>query len=174
MATAVLVRTEVFSSKLFRGRGDVRVWLNRVTARFGAEAKHYAPVRSGRMRAQISTTTRTVGAHQCSGTIASRAPYTMYVLRGTTGPIMSDTAWGSALDLLRRPDGSYPAGTFMPIPAWGPFRARPALIVDPLRGSMTADRGSVPGPAVAASLSESPVSFPLVRSFERPGRAASR
>lgn len=129
MATAVLIRTVTFTEKLYRGRGDVRVWLNRVTARFGREAKHYAPVRSGQLRAQISTTTRRSGRHSCEGTIASKAPYTMYVLRGTTGPIMSDTAWGSALDLLRREDGSYPPGTFMPIPAHGPYAARTALVV---------------------------------------------
>lgn len=129
MATAVLIRTVTFTEKLYGGHGMVRVWLDRITTRFGQEAKHYAPVRTGRLRAQISTSTRRTGRHSCAGTIASKAPYTMWVLRGTTSPIMSDTAWGAALDSLRRDDGSYPPGTFMPIPAWGPYAARTALVV---------------------------------------------
>lgn len=130
MATAVLVRTVTFTEKLYRGNGDVRVWLNRITDRFGREARHYAPVRSGKLVRGISTTTRTTGRHSCAGTIASRAKYSLFVIRGTHGPIMSNVAWGAALDELRDENGRFARGALMPLPAFGPFKARLALIVD--------------------------------------------
>lgn len=136
MAEAVLIRTVTFTEKLYRSNGDVRIWLNRVTARFGREAKHYAPVRSGRLVAGISTTTRRSGVHQCEGTIRSTAPYTLFVLRGTTGPIMSNAAWAAgALENLIGPNGRYITGSLMPLPAYGPYKARLATTVSGQRAN---------------------------------------
>ena len=129
----VLSNVVVNSGALFRGRGDVKVWTDRVTDRFGNEARKYAPSRTGELRSKITTSTKTVGPRQVEGLIASRAKHTMYVLRGTTGPIMSDVVWAAgALDALRRDPntGFYPAGTFMPLPAHAGFAARLALTVD--------------------------------------------
>jgi hypothetical protein len=93
MAKAILVRTVVFDESLYRGNGDVHRWVRGVTKEFGANAVVAAPKRTGRLAKQIKTFNRRVGPRQVEGAIRSTAPYTMYVLRGTTGPIMSDKGW---------------------------------------------------------------------------------
>lgn len=93
MATAVLVKTVVFDQDIYRRGGMANNWLAHMTSQFGGHARRYAPARTGRLREQISTETHQLGVRQIEGTIASNAPYTMFVLRGTTGPIRSDMAW---------------------------------------------------------------------------------
>lgn len=93
MPSAILVRTVVFDQQLYRGNGDVHRWCRKITDRFGREASEAAPVRTGELAEGIITNTRQTGERQVEGTITSTAPHTMYVLRGTTGPIMSNRGW---------------------------------------------------------------------------------
>lgn len=95
MAEAVITRIVVFDDALYHGNGDVVKWCTKITNRFADEARHYAPVRSGELVAGISGATHTIGRRQVEGIIESRAPHTMYVLRGTTGPIMTNKGWAN-------------------------------------------------------------------------------
>lgn len=90
-----ITRVVVFDQYLYHGKGDVYQWCRKITTRFGREARHYAPVRSGELREGISTDTSQVGVRQVQGVISSSAPHTMYVLKGTTGPIMSNKHWAN-------------------------------------------------------------------------------
>lgn len=86
-ARVELLKTVVFDQGLYHGNGDVIKWCRLITAKFTMEARRYAPVRSGELVAGISGTVRHVGVRQVEGIIQSKAPHTMWVLRGTTGPI---------------------------------------------------------------------------------------
>lgn len=85
----------IFDERMYHGTGTVARWMDLVTFKFEAFAKTYAPVHTGAMKAAINAEVRTVGPRQMEGIIASPMPYTMYVLRGTTGPIMSNRAWNT-------------------------------------------------------------------------------
>lgn len=87
MARATLSRVVVFDQGLYHGNGDVIEWCRKITAKFTAEAIRYAPVRSGELVSGISGSVNHVGERQVEGIIKSVAPHTMYVLRGTKGPI---------------------------------------------------------------------------------------
>lgn len=89
MAVGVLVKTVVFDQDLYKPGHMVNKWMHLVTQRFTSHAKDIAPHRSGELRAGISGSARQVGVRQVEGVIASRANHTMFVLRGTTGPIRS-------------------------------------------------------------------------------------
>ncbi len=93
MATRRLTKVVVFDQSLYRGRGDVNVWCTKINNRFYAEAVKAAPERSGELIAGFRHDTKQVGPRQVQGTFASLAPHTMYVLRGTTGPIYSNRGW---------------------------------------------------------------------------------
>lgn len=95
MAQAVLVKTVIFDQDLYKSGHMVNRWLGLMTSRFAEHARHYAPERTGRLREGISGEHRQVGERQVEGTIESTAPYTMYVLRGTTGPIMTRKAFAN-------------------------------------------------------------------------------
>ncbi len=86
-AKVELLKTVVFDQGLYHGNGDVIQWCRKITAKFTLEAKRYAPVRTGELVEGISGTVRHVGLRQVEGIIESKAPHTMFVLRGTTGPI---------------------------------------------------------------------------------------
>jgi hypothetical protein len=100
MAAAVLVKTVVFDRDLYKPGHMVHRWVTLVTERFTMHARTLAPKRTGELAAGIEGDTAQVGPRQVEGTIASHAPYTMYVLRGTTGPIMTKRAHAN-------PDGAY-------------------------------------------------------------------
>ena len=86
MPVAVIYRVDTFTQGMFRGHGDVKVWMDRITKTFERHALHYAPERSGELRAGISSYSYTSGAHEVRAAIVSSAPHTMYVLRGTGYP----------------------------------------------------------------------------------------
>ena len=93
--TAVMGPVVVFDEKMYvRPFGTVVRWMDRVVLAFGMHARKYAPVQTGQLVAGIKTDIDKVGPKQLNGTIASTAPYSLFVLRGTTGPIMSNRAWG--------------------------------------------------------------------------------
>lgn len=89
MASSI-TRIVIFDQGLYHGNGDVIAWMRKITAKFAAEAILAAPVRSGELRAGIDGSVRFLGQRQLEGAIRSRARHTMYVLRGTTGPISTN------------------------------------------------------------------------------------
>jgi len=100
MAVGVLTTVVVFDRDLYKPGHMVHRWMTLVTTHFVGHAIADAPVRSGELKAGISGDTNQVGDRQVEGTISSSAPHTLYVLRGTTGPIMSNRRWAN-------PEGAY-------------------------------------------------------------------
>lgn len=93
--TAELGPVVVFDEKMYvRPFGTVVRWMDRVVLAFGMNARKYAPVKTGDMKAGIRTDVNKVGPKQLEGIIESTVPYTLFVVRGTRGPIMSNRAWG--------------------------------------------------------------------------------
>lgn len=83
----------IYDSRLYGRTGQVRRWAERVERRFTFNAIQAAPERSGDLRAGIFGNVDRIGPNRLETTIASTADHTMYVLKGTTGPIMSDELW---------------------------------------------------------------------------------
>lgn len=77
----------IFDEVLFKPGGQVHRWMSLICEHFETHAKHEAPARSGELRAGIVSHAEPVGARQMRGTIASEAPYSLYVLRGTGHPM---------------------------------------------------------------------------------------
>lgn len=108
-----IVAIRVDSSVLFRGRGDVKQWTNRVSREYSTLSKRMAPRRSGALRAGIRGTAATTGRRRCEARLWSYAPHTPYVVYGTFTPIMTTKAWatrGAARAWVRAP--SKFGGTF--------------------------------------------------------------
>lgn len=120
MPVAYLEKVVVFDQDLYHKHGMAGIWMGKIVRRFEAEAKHYAPKRTGLLAALIEGDYNQVGIRQVEGTIASDAPYSMFVLAGTDGPI---TRFGGSIPskseaytrqaLYRRTDGTW---TWDPIP----------------------------------------------------------
>lgn len=103
---AEVVAVVVFDSILYNRTGTIGRWAERTERRFTLNAKKYAPERSGELRAGIDGRINRVGKRQLITTISSHAPHSLYVLKGTTGPIMSRRMWGfQARTGLRLPRG---------------------------------------------------------------------
>lgn len=85
----------VFDEKMYHGSGTVRRWADRLAGNFTKNAVIEAPEHTGQMKQQIEGTVTSAGPKQISMTIASNAPYSLYVLKGTTGPIMANRAWNT-------------------------------------------------------------------------------
>jgi hypothetical protein len=92
---AALVTTVIFDRDLYKPGHLVHRWVTLVTERFVGHAIDLAPKRTGELAAGIRGATNQVGPRQVEGLISSSAPHTMYVLRGTTGPIMSRRAFAN-------------------------------------------------------------------------------
>lgn len=85
----------MYSSVLYRRTGLVGRWAYSVARHFTLNAKIAAPKRSGELAAGIvSEVELSAAMHTAEMAISSTAPHTMYVLKGTTGPIMSKRLWG--------------------------------------------------------------------------------
>jgi len=80
-----IVEVVIFDSLLYRPGGMVPIWMDKIVTKFTAQARRYAPVRSGELRALIGGNVRKVGPKQMEGTIYSRANHTMFVIDGTHG-----------------------------------------------------------------------------------------
>lgn len=91
----ILTRIVIFDQGMYHGNGLVRKWMDQVTLSFEGHAKIKAPVHTGQLKAGIHASVAQVGPRQIEGIIESSAPHTMYVLRGTTGPIMANRAWNT-------------------------------------------------------------------------------
>lgn len=88
MPTAVMGPIIITDSKIYRKpTGMVAVWMEKMSIRFGNEARKYAPMRSGQLKAGIHSSTHQVGPKQIELVVESTAPHTMYVLRGTGFPV---------------------------------------------------------------------------------------
>jgi hypothetical protein len=92
MAVGVLVKTVIFDQDLYKPGHMVHTWMTQVVTRFGLYAREAAPKRTGELAASIDTEARQVGPRQDEGTLAVSAPYALFVLRGTVGPIRSTKA----------------------------------------------------------------------------------
>jgi len=95
MATGVLVHTVVFDQAIYKPSGIVGRWMAGLTIKFETNARLLAPERTGRLKAGIHASSRPVGERQVEGLIGSSAPYSLFVLQGTTGPIMTTRAWNN-------------------------------------------------------------------------------
>lgn len=102
MVTASLGAVVVFDELLYKPGGQVHRWMTLLCHHFEEHAKHQAPVREGTLREGIHSHAEPFGARQMRGTIASEAPHTMYVLRGTgypgkgrAGRIYNKKAWAA-------------------------------------------------------------------------------
>lgn len=84
----------LYDSVLFQYGGKVHRWANSLERGYVANATRYAPKRSGELAAGIRGETVQYGPKHWQVHIHSEAQHTMYVLRGTTGPIMSRRMWG--------------------------------------------------------------------------------
>lgn len=84
----------LYDEKLYSKGHLVDRWFRLMTHRFEENAEASAPVRTGKLAAGITAdvynrpSTKLLTAY-----ITSNAPYSLYVIRGTTGPIMADRAW---------------------------------------------------------------------------------
>ena len=70
------------------------VWryIGNLSRHFSANARHFAPARSGQLKRRIRAgTPRKGGNRKIRGSIASNAPHTTFVIHGTHGPIHSNT-----------------------------------------------------------------------------------
>jgi hypothetical protein len=93
--TASLGPVVIFDEKMYHGTGVVKRWADRLGANFTKNAVLEAPEYTGRMKEEIEGTVTSTGPKQIEATIASNAPYSLYVLKGTTGPIYSNRAWNT-------------------------------------------------------------------------------
>ena len=89
VAVGYISKVVVFDRDLYKPGHMVHRWVTLVTTNFVLHAKELAPIRSGELKAGISGDTHQVGERQVEGSIESAANHTMFVLRGTTGPIMT-------------------------------------------------------------------------------------
>lgn len=111
----------IFDSLLYRPGGMVPVWMDKIVTKFTARARHYAPVRSGELRAMIRGDVHQIGPKQLEGTISSGANHTMFVIDGTTGngivsigyaPRMRAIVPTQARYLRLRPGPAYPVVSY--------------------------------------------------------------
>jgi|GEM_PF-2709613 len=100
VAVGVFSRVVVIDRHLYRPGGQVHRWVTLASTHLSMYAKAECPVRSGELRRSIRSTTRQVGDRQCEGTLAVTANHTMFVLMGTTGPIMTTKRFAN-------PEGAY-------------------------------------------------------------------
>lgn len=140
--SAEIVAVVVTDTKLFNRTGAVGVWSEKIKVAFEAHAVEEAPTGAdtgrinksranaawpvGSLKANISGDVDRVGPRQIVTTISSRAPYSLYVIKGT-GPIFSKSA--------RIPAGEPGAGQFAELgegrgmyipgnPGWGGSKIR--------------------------------------------------
>lgn len=85
--SAELEAVVIFDENLYRPGGQVSRWMNLLCEHFEQHAVRNAPQRTGELRAGIMSEAHPFGARQMQGTIASLAPYSLYVLRGTGYPV---------------------------------------------------------------------------------------
>lgn len=94
MIRAELSSLVIYDSVLFQYGGQVHRWANRLERRFVMNSKEEAPKRSGELAAKISGESLKYGPKHWAVHIHSDAEHSLYVLQGTTGPIMSNRMWG--------------------------------------------------------------------------------
>lgn len=111
---AELTSLVIYDSVIFQRGHMVHRWANSVERGFVMHARQEAPMRSGELRAGISGETFKSGPKHWQVHIHSDAEHTMYVLRGTTGPIMSNRMWGFRQRFPNVP-GGLPRGGREPI-----------------------------------------------------------
>jgi hypothetical protein len=110
---ARVVALVMYDEKMYRGRGHVVYdWAARIERRFTATAKAEAPSRSGTLKRLISGSVTRTGVRQLDTKIVSKAAHSLYVIKGTTGPIYAShtRANGKPGYLILRPGNGFPGG----------------------------------------------------------------
>lgn len=82
----------IYDSRIFAPGDHVDRWAGSVERGFVARAKEQAPMRSGELVGGIHGESFRAGTKHWEVHIHSEAPHTMYVIRGTYGPIRSTRA----------------------------------------------------------------------------------
>jgi len=90
---AELTSLVIYDSVLFEVGHHVSRWANSVERGFVMHAVNEAPMRSGELRSGIHGESFRSGVKHWEVHIHSDAEHSLYVLRGTTGPIMSNRMW---------------------------------------------------------------------------------
>lgn len=80
----------LYDSVLFQYNGKVGRWARSLERGFTHNAQQAAPVRSGELRAGIHGHAQHTGPRHWTMEVFSDARHTLFVLRGTTGPIMAN------------------------------------------------------------------------------------
>lgn len=91
----------IYDSILFERGHMIRRWAEAVERNFTSNAKKAAPMRSGELIAGIYGSVSRTGVKHLETTIWSTAPHSLFVLKGTHGPITSTRA----TDARGRPPG---------------------------------------------------------------------
>lgn len=94
MATGFFTRIAIADERLYHDGGDVKEWLRGVGKEMSRNSKAACPVRTGNLKRSVRMSIRgSLGVKLVETTIGTNMPYANYVLKGTTGPIMSDKLW---------------------------------------------------------------------------------
>lgn len=83
----------IYDSRIFEPGSHVPRWANSVERGFVMNAKKYAPYRSGTLERGIEGESFRTGGKHWEVHIHSNADHSLYVLRGTYGPITSNRGW---------------------------------------------------------------------------------
>lgn len=98
----------IYSDPVFRHGGHVHRWAESTKNGFVLHARREAPIRSGELKFGIHGETMRIGPKHWDVHIHSDAPHSLYVLKGTTGPIMANRLWR----FRQRTGLQFPRGTF--------------------------------------------------------------
>lgn len=131
---AALVTVVMFDQVLYKTGHMANRWMHVMVANFEANAKIAAPKRTGDLARGINGNARRIGPRELEGIINSTAPYSTFVLGGTTGPIYSNKGFAAGGQEWRAYDnitGRMLPGFWLHLPPWG---SHPSRILFSVRG----------------------------------------
>ena len=102
-----LVTVVIFDELLYKPGGQVHRWMTLLCQHFEDHAIHEAPMRSGELRAGITSEAVPFGPRQMRGTIASMAYHSLFVLRGTGFPTKGREGSIYTNKRFYNPEGAY-------------------------------------------------------------------
>jgi hypothetical protein len=95
MAEGEVVLAHIDSSSLYRSGHMVNRWFGALSQQLETNVSAAAPYRAGELKAGIAHEMVRTGDHEITTVLWSEAEHTMYVLRGTRGPIMAKGLWAA-------------------------------------------------------------------------------
>lgn len=110
----------IYDSRLFEPGSHVSRWANSVERGFVLHAQEEAPTNTGELVAGIHGESFRVGPKHWEVHIHSEAEHSMYVLRGTTGPITSTRApyYNTKMKAWINPRMGLRDGSYGPVFMW--------------------------------------------------------